>query len=145
MARPIADAAEEAVSAAGALDAPSFASAVARLGTYDPAQVGLLLGTVVRHALESGHPDGLGSDDIRDTLTAVVTDARQWQTDLDPQVFLLLLAGALGVHEPDPDDPPVEPDVSARHAVLLVTHLVEPAAFPARLEAAATELAQHAE
>lgn len=145
VARPIADAADDAVVAAGARDAAGLDAAVARLAAYDPAQVGLLLGTVVRHALEEGHPDGLGSDDVRETLKAAVTGAREWQSGVDPQVVLLLLAGALGVHEPDPDEPPLRADVAARHGVLLVAHLVDPATFAARLERAATELAQHAE
>ncbi|MEV4534217.1 hypothetical protein AB0J82_10355 [Asanoa sp. NPDC049518] len=145
VARPIADAADDAVLAAGARDAEAFESAIARLAAGDPAQVGLLLGTVTRHALEEGHPDGLDSSDVQDTLTAVVTGAREWQAAVDPQVVLLLLAGALGVHEPDPDEPPLPADVSARHGVLLVAHLVDPATFAARLERAATELAQHAE
>ncbi|GIF74023.1 hypothetical protein Asi02nite_35410 [Asanoa siamensis] len=145
VARPIADAAADAVTAAGDQDAAGFEAAVARLAAYDPAQTGLLLGTVVRHALEEGHPDGLASDDIRDTLAAVVTGARAWQPEVDPQVVLLLLAGALGVLETDPDEAPVKPDVAARHATLLVAHLVAPATFAARLERAATELAEHAE
>ncbi|GAA1883056.1 hypothetical protein GCM10009687_59220 [Asanoa iriomotensis] len=145
VARPIADAADDAVVAAGTRDAEALDGAVARLAAYDPAQVGLLLGTVVRHALEEANPDGLSSDDVRETLKAAVTDARQWRGDVDPQVVLLLLAGALGVHEPDPDEPPVKADVSARHGALLVAHLVDPATFAARLERAATELAQHAE
>jgi len=144
-ARPIADAADDAVVAAGARDAEAFEGAIARLSGADPAQVGLLLGTVVRHALEEGHPDGLDSSDVRDTLAAVVTGAREWQAAVDPQIVLLLLAGALGVHEPDPDEPALKADVSARHGVLLVAHLVDPATFATRLERAATELAQHAE
>jgi hypothetical protein len=144
-ARPIADAADDAVAAAGARDVPAFEAAVGRLAGYDPVQVGLLLGTVVRHALEEAHPDGLASDDVRVTLTAAVADARAWQGGVDPRVFLVQLAGALGVHEPDPDEPPAKPDVAARHAALLVAHLVPPGTFAARLERAATELAQHAE
>jgi hypothetical protein len=144
-ARPIADAADDAVLAAGAQDAPAFDAAIGRLAGYDPAQVGLLLGTVVRHALEEGHPDGLDSDDVRDTLAAVVTGALQWQDAVDPQMVLLQLAGALGVHEPDPDEPSIKADVAARHGVLLVAQLVDPGTFAARLERAATELAQHAE
>ena len=145
VARPIADAADEAVGAAAEHDRGAFDGAVARLAAYDMAQVGLLLGTVVRHALEQRHPDGLDSDDVRDTLTAVVAGAREWLDAVDPQVVLLLLAGALGVLDPDPDERPVKADVSARHAVLLVVHLVDPATFAARLERAARELAQNAE
>lgn len=144
-ARPIADAADDAVLAAGERDAPAFEAAIGRLAGHDPAQVGLLLGTVVRHALEDRHPDGLDSADVRDTLAAVVTGARDWPGAIDPHLVLLLLAGALGVHEPDPDEPPVKADVAARHGVLLVAHLVDPGTFAARLERAATELAQHAE
>jgi len=145
VARPIADAAADAVEAAAERDREAFDTAVGRLAGFDVAQVGLLLGTVVRHALEERHPDGLDSDDVRDTLTAVVSRALEWLDTVDPQVVLLLLAGALGVHEPDPDDPPVKADVSARHAVLLVAHLVDAGGFATRLERAARELAQNAE
>ncbi|MEV4621512.1 hypothetical protein AB0J74_22730 [Asanoa sp. NPDC049573] len=145
MARPIADAAVDAVDAAGARDRAAFEAAVGRLAGFDVAQVGLLLGTVVRQALEEGHPDGLDSDDVRDTLAGVVKQATEWVDAVDPQVVLMLLAGALGVLETDPDERPVRADVSARHAVLLVAHLVDPAAFAARLERAARELAQNAE
>ena len=145
VARPIADAADDAVVAAGARDAAELDAAVARLAAYDPAQVGLLPGTVARHALEEVHPDGLDSDDVRETLKAAVTSGREWRSDVDPQVVLLLLAEALGVHEADPDERPLKADVRARHGVLLVAYLVDPATFAARLERAATELAQHAE
>jgi hypothetical protein len=145
VARPIADAAADAVEAAAERDRIAFDAAVGRLAGFDVAQVGLLLGTVVRHALEERHPDGLDSDDVRETLTAVVGQALKWLDAIDPQVVLLLLAGALGVLETDPDERPVKADVSARHAVLLVTHLVDTGGFPPRLERAARELAQNAE
>ena len=86
VARPIADAATDAVAAAGERDAAAFDSAVTRLAGCDQAQAGLLLGTVVRQALEEAHPDGLGSDDVRDLLTAAVVAAREWQAGVDPNV-----------------------------------------------------------
>jgi hypothetical protein len=144
-ARPIADAADDAVGAAQARTGDEFDAAVARLSSHDQAQVGLLLGTVVRHALEETHPDGLGSDDVRDVLAAAVRDARPWQPEIDPHEILVLLAGALGVHEPDPDGPAPKAEVAARHAALLVAHLVPPGSFAGRLEGAARELAQNAE
>jgi hypothetical protein len=61
---------------------------------------------------------------------------------VDPHVFLLLLAGALGVADPDADGPPVKPDVSARHAALLLAHLLDARPCEGYLDRAAGELAR---
>jgi hypothetical protein len=138
-ARPIADAADRAVTAARDRDADAFDRATAALGALDPAAVGLLLGTVVRLAMEQAHPDGLDGGDVRTVLTDVVRDAGTWQA-VDPYVFLVVLAGALGLHDTDPDAPAPNPEALARHAALLVAHLLAGRPFDAAAERAAKEI-----
>jgi hypothetical protein len=116
-ARPIAAAADEAVRAVRDQDAEAFETAVDALAALDPAQVGLVLGTAIRLLLERAHPDGLDSDDVRAALERCVRGAA-WVSEVDPQVVLILLAGALGVHPGDEVVPP-PPAVLARHAALL--------------------------
>jgi hypothetical protein len=119
-ARPIAAATTAAVSdfrasaSSGSAWAPDDA-----LASLDPAQTGLILGTVVRLLLEDGHPDGLTADDVRAALAGCV---RAWP-DADPQVVLWLLAGALGVLDEDAVPAP-KPDALARHAVALINDLL---------------------
>ncbi|BAL92454.1 hypothetical protein AMIS_72340 [Actinoplanes missouriensis 431] len=113
-ARPIAAATAGAVAAVREGQEPD-----GDLAAQDPAQTGLILGTVVRLLLEDGHPDGLTADDVRTALSSCV---RSWP-EADPQVVLWLLAGALGVLEED-GAPAPKPDVLARHAVALITDLL---------------------
>jgi hypothetical protein len=68
-----------------------------------------------------------------------VRSSAAWQPGVDPHVVLLLLAGALGVSEED-GAPPPEPDVSARHAALLLAHLLGPRPVPPVLVAALAEI-----
>jgi hypothetical protein len=138
-ARPIAAAAVAAVSAARQRDDEALAEAARDLAVLDPALVGLIVGTAVRLLLEDTHPEGLDGDDIRNVLERCVRSAAQWQPDVDPHVVLILLAGALGVH--DDGEAPPEPDVLARHAALLIAasaagempHQAEGAQRPQRL------------
>jgi hypothetical protein len=139
-ARPIAAATSDAVAAAGARDTEAFAAATNALGAIDPAQVGLVLGTVVRLLMEDLHPDGLDGDDVREVLTASVRSAAVWQSDVDPHVLLILLAGALGVHDPDEQETPPKPDALARHAVLLLDHLLGKRPLESYLNRAAYEI-----
>ncbi|MFI7545845.1 hypothetical protein [Actinoplanes sp. NPDC049599] len=121
-ARPIATATDAAVLAARNHDAEALTTAVGELAALDQAQVGLILGTAVRLLLELSHPDGLDGDDIRAVLEQSVRSAAPWQPEVDPHVVLVLLAGALGVH--DNEEPPVKPDALARHSTLLIAHLL---------------------
>ncbi|MEU4687646.1 hypothetical protein [Actinoplanes sp. NPDC023714] len=89
------------------------------LAAQDPAQTGLILGTVVRLLLEDANPDGLTADDVRAALASCV---RSWP-EADPQVVLWLLAGALGVLDEE-GAPAPKPAVLARHAVALVDDLL---------------------
>jgi hypothetical protein len=122
--RPIAAAASAAVAAAQDRDVDAFADAAAGLGALDPTQTGLVLGTVVRVLMEASHPDGLDGDDVRAVLERCVRSATAWQPEVDPHVVLVLLASALGVHDPDGETPAPTPDVLARHAALLIAELV---------------------
>jgi hypothetical protein len=137
-ARPIAAAADAAVTAARARDAESLAEAAGDLAALDPAQVGLILGTTVRLLLEDTHPDGLDGDDVRTALEHCVRSAAQWQPDVDPHVLLILLAGALGVL--DDEEPPPEPEALAQNAALLLTDLLGPRSMPDYLTLALQEI-----
>jgi hypothetical protein len=111
-ARPIAAAAEAAVTAAREHDDEARGTAIAELAALDPTQVGLILGTCVRLLLEHHHPDGLTGEDVRTVLVAAVTDGA------DPEVTLVLLAGALGLdHEVEKAPAPA---ALAHDAVLLL-------------------------
>ena len=129
-ARVIAGTVTDAVSAAQDEDVAAFADATTRLAALDREQVGLVLGAVVRTLLEDLHPDGLGGDDVHDVLTACVRSASAWLPTVNPHALVVVLTGALGVHqsdeEVDPEDrpPPLGPDEIARHAPLLVAELL---------------------
>lgn len=138
-ARPIAAATSTAVEAAQRQDAEALGDAVRDLAALDPAQTGLILGTAVRLLLEDRHPDGLDGDAVRDVLETCVRSAAVWQPEVDPHVVLLLLAGALGVSDED-GAPPPKPDVSARHATLLLAHLLAARPVPPVLVAALAEI-----
>ncbi|TDB79481.1 hypothetical protein [Micromonospora sp. KC721] len=121
-AREIAAATVDAVEAVRERDVEAHERATARLAGVEHA--GLVLGSVVRLLLEETHPDGLGSDDVRRVLERCVRAATSWQPGVDPHVVLVLLAGALGVYDPDGDDSPPDPAALARHAPLLVADLL---------------------
>ncbi|OJF10336.1 hypothetical protein [Couchioplanes caeruleus] len=121
-ARPIAAATAAAAMAARDQDRDALTEAVALLSTQDQTQTGLILGTAVRLQLEAAHPDGLDADDVRAVLEKSVRPAAAWCPEVDPQVMLYLLAGALGVWDDDGSPPPA-PGALALHAALLLTHL----------------------
>jgi hypothetical protein len=139
-ARPIAAAASDAVDAAKARDTEAFTEATNALGALDTAQVGLVLGTALRLIMEDLHPDGLDGDDVREVLTGSVRSAATWWADVDPHVLLILLAGALGVHDPDEQETPPKPDTVARHAALLLDHLLGARPLKHYLDRAAYEI-----
>lgn len=142
-ARAIATAASTAVEAAQARDKEAFDAAVEQLAALDGEQVGLVLGAVVRTLLEDLHPDGLDGDDVRAALEHAVRAAAEWQ-DVDPQVMVVLLVGALGV-QPDTnadadDEGRPSPHSLARHAPLLLVDLLQTRPFARYLQAAFTEI-----
>jgi hypothetical protein len=121
-ARAIAVAASDAVAAAQEHDRDMFAVAVETLSATEGS--GLVLGSVVRLLLEEQHPDGLDGDDVRRIIENCVQADSAWQPVVDPHVLLVLLAGALGIHDQDDQAPPTSPESLARHSPLLVADLL---------------------
>jgi hypothetical protein len=140
-ARPIAAATTAAVLAARQHERDALDDAVDVLAGLDPAHTGLILGTSVRLLLEETHPDGLDGDAVRAVLERTVRAALDWQSDVDPHVVLLLLAGALGLGDQDDTAPP-KPDVLARHAALLLADLAGERPIEPALTAALAEIAR---
>jgi hypothetical protein len=136
--RAIAVAATDAVAAAQARDAEPYAVAADRLAALDPEPTGRVLGAVVRMLLEERHADGLDGDDVRAALEHAVRSAGAWR-DVDPQIMVVLLVGALGIHETG-EDAPVPPRALAEHAPLLIADLLQTRPFARYLEAAFTEI-----
>jgi hypothetical protein len=138
-ARPIAAAADAAITAARERDREALTGAAGELAAQDAAQVGLILGTTVRLLLEDRHPDGLTGEDVRAVLTSCVASATEWQSEVDPHVVLFLLAGALGVHDDD-GSPPPRPEELARHAALLLADQLGERPARSFLDRALTEI-----
>ncbi|GAB7052969.1 hypothetical protein [Catenuloplanes indicus] len=141
-ARAIAVPATDAVEAARARDAEAFGAAVEALAAQDQERTGRVLGAVVRMLVEESHQDGVDSDDVRAVLAACVRDAMAWQDDVDPQVVLVLLAGALGVYDPEGDDAPPKAPAQARHGALLIASLLATRPFGDYLTMAFDEIAR---
>ncbi|MEV4760554.1 hypothetical protein AB0J86_36370 [Micromonospora sp. NPDC049559] len=140
--RVLAEAAEDAVAAARAREPEPYEAAVTRLVALNPEHVGLVLGAVVRMLLEELHPDGLAGEDVQAVLERCARGALPWFPGLDPAVLVVLLTGALGVHEPAEEaERPAEPAV-VRHAPLLVADLLAAVGRPLSgyLEVALTEI-----
>jgi hypothetical protein len=131
-ARTIAIAVDDAVTAASLRDREGFDEATGRLAGLDPQQVGLVLGAVVRGLLEDLHPDGLAGDDIREVLEGCARGAVEWFPAVDAHVLLVLLAGALGVHEPDEEEHPPSALALAQHGPILTADLLAGGGRPFR-------------
>jgi hypothetical protein len=109
----------------------------ADLSTVDAERVGLVLGTAIRAQLEAGHPDGLDGDDIRQVIAACQG------AGIDPDVLLIVLAGALGIHPEEADQiPRPSPEEVTTHAVRLLTCLVPPHRTDKALAAALRQIEQ---
>lgn len=140
----IAVAVADTVHAAGSGDAEALGLAFSRLATLDAEQVRLVLSGVLRPLLEDLHPDGLTGNDLRAAVEGCLHRVAGWAPAVDPQVLVVVLAGAFGVH---PDDE-VRPEVSAvevsRHACLLVADLLAASGTRLRpyLDAAFVEIAR---
>jgi hypothetical protein len=128
-ARSIAAAVTGAVGAAGAHDVEAFEPAVAALAGLNGQQVGAVLGTVTRLLLEDLHPDGLDGDDVRAALERCVRGSG-WTAGVDPEVLVVLLTDALGVHQPDEHRRPLTAPDLARNGSLLVADLLAVAGRP---------------
>ena len=122
-ARVVAAAATEAVAAARARDTEWFERAVVALASVDVEQAGLVLGGVVRILLEDTHSDGLTADDVHALVARCARSAADW-SPVDPDVLVMLVAGALGVHQPDAESFPIDPRDLARHVPLLIADLL---------------------
>lgn len=127
-ARALSTAISRAVSAAQAADRDAYESATADLDAGNPEQVGIVAGAVVRALLEDMHPDGLDSDDMHAVLERCIRDTLPWLPGVDVATLIVVLAGALGVHETDhqADEetrPPTRTEV-ARHAPLIIADLL---------------------
>jgi hypothetical protein len=129
-ARTVAAAAVAAVAAAGDRDVAEFDRAAETLAALDPERVGLVLGAVVRMLLEELHPNGLSGEDVQVVLSRCVRSAAQWLPDVDVDVLVLLLTGALGIHQPEEQARRLTPRHVARHAPLLVADLVAISGLP---------------
>lgn len=127
-ARAIAVAATAAVEAATERDADALETSALALAVADGS--GLVLGMVVRLRLEELHPDGLDGEDVRTVLSDCVLAAGEWLPWVDPHVVLVLLASALGVHDPDERYGDPGSKELARHGPLLVAHLMAAAPRP---------------
>ncbi|GGL02644.1 hypothetical protein Sme01_19740 [Sphaerisporangium melleum] len=124
-ARAVAEASEDAVAAARARDLPEFERAAGLLAAQDAEHVALVLGTVTRMLLEDLYPGGLTADDVRALVGRCARAAAGWFPGVDADTLVMLVAGALGVHQPEPDAFPIDGQAVARHAALLVADLLE--------------------
>ncbi|HVX45118.1 MAG TPA: hypothetical protein VHC49_14610 [Mycobacteriales bacterium] len=120
-ARAIAAAVQEAVAAVGAR--PAFEEAVAQLAALDQAQVTVVLGSVLQMLMEETAPDGLAADDVQSLLEKCVRNAAAWYPAVQVEALVIVVAGALGMQDPDAD-PRIAPPVIATHAALLVHELL---------------------
>jgi hypothetical protein len=116
-------AADAAASAAQSGDAVAFADAMTDLSRADREQLAVLLGAVTRDLLEDSHPDGLGSDDAGQVLRSCMQSAAPWYEQLDSEVLVEALTGALGMSDPDES---AQPDGNAvvAHGLLLIADLL---------------------
>ncbi|MEV6983270.1 hypothetical protein AB0M95_18715 [Sphaerisporangium sp. NPDC051017] len=122
-ARAIAEAATGAVEAARSRDAEAFPIEAARLAALDSEQVGNVLGAVVRSLLEELHPDGLTADDVRNLVAHSVRSAA-WFPGVEADVVVILVAGALGLHQSEAEGFTLDGAEVARHAPLLIVDLL---------------------
>lgn len=123
-ARALAQALTDVVDAARTGDPDLFDAAAGRLAGLDAEQVRVLLGAVIRSLLEGLHPDGLSGDDIHLVLDRCARDAGAWCPEVDPSMMLVVLAGALGVHDDEPDRLVLGPLDVARQAPLIIADLL---------------------
>ncbi|WP_144126459.1 hypothetical protein [Catellatospora sichuanensis] len=124
VARGIAEAAVDAVDAARVRDAEGLREAADRLAAADSEHVGLVLGSVVRSLLEDLHPDGLAGEDIQDVLEQCARETLSWTGELDVDTLVVVLTGALGVHQQEDGAARPDPRLLAWHAPVLLAYLL---------------------
>lgn len=89
----------------------------------DPERLAIVQGSVVRALLERLHPGGLSSADAQEAIQRCAKDTVPWFPDLDPNLLVLVLMGALGAADPTDGPQPNHPAV-AEHAALLIADLL---------------------
>lgn len=142
-ARAVAARVSAAVGAAGTADAEELRSAAADLEALDAAHVSVVLGAVTRMLLEEQHPDGVDGDDLRAVLDGCSRWALGWLPETDPEVLLVIVAGALGVHPEEADGiARPKPAAIALHAPLLVAYLLGPKKVDRYVTSAYAEIAR---
>ena len=91
----------EAVTSAAGQDRDGLRDATGTLAAADEHVVREVLSSLVLRLLEQTNPDGLDADSVRDLLAEVLREAAGWLPELDPHAVVLVLGGALAVHEQD--------------------------------------------
>jgi hypothetical protein len=112
----------DAVRAATAEDGPALAACGPALTALDEPRLRIVLGEMLRSALEELHPDGLSSADAQG-LIEHCTEQAAWYPELDPQVLVVVLLGAFGAHDPDQQSA-LPPATVAQHAAALLVDLL---------------------
>jgi hypothetical protein len=112
----------DAIRAAAATDGPALADCGPALAALDEPRLRIVLGEMLRSALEELHPDGLSSADAQDLIEHCVEQAG-WYPELDPEVLVVVLLGAFGAHDPD-QQPAYPPATVAQHAAVLLVDLL---------------------
>jgi hypothetical protein len=102
----------------------AFDEATARLAATDPEAVRVVLGAVVRAVLEDLHPDGLVGDELLEHIRGCAVRAFGWYPEVDVQALIIVVTGAMGVHEPDEEPRRITPAEIARHAPLFLAELL---------------------
>jgi enamine deaminase RidA (YjgF/YER057c/UK114 family) len=113
----------DAVDAAGSGDREGFARAGPRLSARDPDQLRRVLSAVLRPLLEDLHPEGVSGDDLRTAVAGCAAGVATW-APVDPQVLVVVVAGAFGIHPQEQERPDVAATQVAHHACLLIAHLL---------------------
>lgn len=126
--RAIRDAVTDAVAASAAKDPAALREACGRLRAGDEIQVREVLHGLTLGLIEQAFPDGLDAEDVRGLLAEVVRSAAAWLPDLDAHAVILVLAGALSVHEDEA--PRVDADALPLACALAVDHLLHRLRLP---------------
>ena len=136
------------LAAARVADAAAFGAASTDLIALDrdgAGRVGLTQAAVLAALLEHRHPDGLTGDDARLVLERATRAGIVWWPALDANILLSVLAGALGVLDPDAEPYPATTLQLAQHAAILIADLLGPAEDPAPLVRSALAEIQRAQ
>ncbi|MFF0815140.1 hypothetical protein ACFYVR_08295 [Rhodococcus sp. NPDC003318] len=130
-AKAIATGTVDAVTAAAAADADTFADATDRLLAAEPDQVRAVHSAMVRELLEGTHPDGLSGEAVQEVLERTARAAAVWLPTLDVAALAVVLTGSLGLTDYDEDTARVGWPVVLRHALLVIADLLTVAQSPA--------------